>query len=113
MSDNPFDKLPKPIMTCRWCNGLDRAEFAMIHTGLCPDCQRIDDPTRCFQCDARYGGGEPFHLMTVTLDSGPREVTVNQYRCSECIDEYSRASWPDEWGPYPGMPIPVPKGRPS
>lgn len=68
------------------------------------------DPTTCWDCGAKHAGGQPFHKMTCD-HSG---VVHFEYRCAECIDWYSRALWPeDAYGPYPGMPIPTPTGRPS
>lgn len=119
MSDdlkNLFDKFPPVVLTCRWCDAVEvvsphRGGFDMMHSGLCPECQKIDDPTRCIQCDARWGGGEPFHCMNVQYGQSPAR---SEYRCAECIDEYSRALWPEEeYGPYGGIPIPPPTGRPS
>jgi hypothetical protein len=48
---------------------------------------------RCVQCNAELLHGEPMH-----------ELNCNgkiQLWCIECIDQYSEAMWPDDWGPYP------------
>ena len=68
------------------------------------------DPTTCWDCGAKHAGGEPFHKTYHNIN----DVLHFEYRCAECIDAYSRASWPeDDWGSYPGTPIPPPTGRPS
>ena len=68
------------------------------------------DPTTCWDCGAKHGGGEPFHQMKCIHDG----ALHFEYRCETCADHHARCLWPeDDWGPYPGMPIPPIKGRPS
>ena len=68
------------------------------------------DSTTCWDCGAKYTGGEPFHKFTSTIN----DATHFEYRCTTCIDHFSRMMWPEEdWGPYPKMPIPMPTGKPS
>jgi hypothetical protein len=60
----------------------------------------------CIDCGAQYLGGEPFHCCFYNDEK--------HYRCMPCIDDYSRALWPeDTFGPWTRMPIPLAEGRPS
>lgn len=68
------------------------------------------DPTTCAECGAKYIGGDAFHKFTSNVNG----MTTELYWCAPCTDYLSRAMWPEEdYGPYGGIPIPQPRGRPS
>lgn len=72
------------------------------------------DETRCVDCGGQFFGGEALHCMKLVSYLGDGKQTVRfEYRCRECIERFSRAFWPEDYGPYPDMPIPAPSGRPS
>ena len=55
-------------------------------------------PNLCIRCNGALLYGEPLHTSTFNGES-------IQW-CRDCIEEYSAASWPEDWGPYPSTVYP-------